>query len=82
MPERLELARKPVRARSGFHGNCARGVAYKRCQQLGARELLAPHLMTVTVVRVQEEAMLAQIDSDQRDGAPDDLPKEEMARSA
>ncbi|HKU00817.1 MAG TPA: hypothetical protein VJS30_30425 [Paraburkholderia sp.] len=40
-----------------------------------AGELLAPRFMAVAVLRMQEEAVLTQIDPDQRDGTHADLPK-------
>jgi hypothetical protein len=44
--------------------------------------LLAPDFVTVNVLRVKEEAVLAQIDTDQRHVCHDGLPEKETARSA
>src|SRR5262249_11477263 len=75
MSQRLYAARNPVSAGTGFHGHrTARNVAQQR-EHLVARELPAQHHAARCRLCVEMEAMLAKIDSDQRDGIHDDLPK-------
>ncbi|VVD31198.1 protein of unknown function (plasmid) [Paraburkholderia dioscoreae] len=82
MAKALEFASQPVCASTGFHGNGAgRAVCHQRIQ-LGPCCLLAPNLVPMSVLRMKEEAVFAQIDTHQRRVCHDGLPEKETARSA
>jgi hypothetical protein len=75
MPQFLDAACDAVSADTRSHDHrTARNIAEQR-EHLAARDLLAPDHAIRCRLGEQVEAMLAQVDSDQRDGVHDDLPK-------